>query len=66
MAAPMLPTESPATPSCLRDPWILGAFVSALLLRVCLLAWFPDPTPVNDEIDYWRLAEGLAQGQGFA
>ena len=66
MAAPMMPTESLATPSCLRAPWILGAFGSALLLRVGLVAWFPDLAPVNDEIDYWRLAEGLAQGQGFA
>ncbi|MBW2268868.1 MAG: glycosyltransferase family 39 protein [Deltaproteobacteria bacterium] len=60
-----MPVESPANPSCLRDPWILGAFGLALLLRGGLVAWFPDPTPVNDEIDYWRLAEGLARGEGF-
>jgi 4-amino-4-deoxy-L-arabinose transferase-like glycosyltransferase len=55
-----------STPAALRDPWLIGAVVAALLLRCGLVALFPDPTPVNDEIDYWRLAEGLARGEGFA
>lgn len=49
-----------------RDPWVLGAVLAAVLLRAGLVALFPDPTPVNDEIDYWRLGEGLARGEGFA
>lgn len=47
------------------DRWVLWALGAALVLR-CGLVWlFPDPRLQNDEIDYWRLAEGLARGEGF-
>ncbi|MEE2679455.1 MAG: glycosyltransferase family 39 protein [Myxococcota bacterium] len=49
-----------------RDRWVLGAVLAAVFLRAGLVALFPDPVPVNDEIDYWRLAEALARGEGFA
>jgi len=61
----MMPRSDSALTAA-RDPWLAGAVVVALLLRCGLVALFPDPTPVNDEIDYWRLAEGLARGEGFA
>lgn len=61
----MMPRPDSA-PAAVRDSWLVGAVVAALLLRCGLVALFPDPTPVNDEIDYWRLAEGLARGEGFA
>ena len=50
-----------SAPAAIRDSWLASAVVAALLLRCGLVALFPDPTPVNDEIDYWRLAEGLAR-----
>ena len=59
-------SEQPDLTSGLRDPWIRAALASAFCLRAGLVFWFPDPSPVNDEIDYWRLAEGLASGQGYA
>ena len=56
---------SPEAPSVLRAPRVLTAVGVALALRGGLLWLVPDPTPVNDEVDYWRLAEGLASGEGF-
>ena len=61
----MMP-RSDSVATAVRDPWLVTAVAGALLVRGGLVALFPDPTPVNDEIDYWRLAEGLARGEGFA
>lgn len=61
----MMP-RSDFVPTAIRDPWLVTAVAVALLVRGGLVALFPDPTPVNDEIDYWRLAGDLARGEGFA
>lgn len=50
---------------CLRTPRVLTAVAAAAVLRLGLVLAVPDPTPVNDEVDYWRLAEGIAAGEGF-
>ena len=66
LSQPAAPDRGPLDPrTWLADPWLLGALVFGLLLRLFPLVMFPETDCQRDECIYRNMAFDIVGGKGL-